>query len=605
MKSRIVTLAAIVIAALLLFVIALVDASQQTRESFRRVTHSSEVIEVTDDLLSGLRDAESGQRGFVLTHNPLFAKSFVQQISAAERAAVQLEKLTVDNPIQHTRAKELKGLVADRIEIMRQNVQLAQSGNFEQASAKITDGRGRDVMTTLTLRSQNFLEQEHALQQERIETAERRLSGVKTLALIGGPIIACLVLFLSWTIYRGIQQPIELLHQTMKSLGDGDKRARITARMGTSEFEALGQGYNAMADRLDTAIAQQGSSEQQLQVANEELLHNTQTLRDRGEVIELLGGMAHRMQAARTDDELAQVVRIFVPRVLPNIPGVLYAHNNSRNLLKPITSWGNLDTPAEGFAPEECWALRRGQAHYLDEPNSDIICGHLADAHQVYHCEPLLASGEIIGTLYLQGKIDNENRFRLNVLAENIASALVNHRLQRDLREQTIRDPLTGLFNRRYMEEALAVEIARSKRTEMPLSVAMCDVDHFKRFNDDFGHDAGDAVLKAVAAELGNYFRDGDIVCRFGGEEFTIVAPGASAEALAERIEKVRQAITEINLRQGGRTLGSTSMSFGIATWERHMDREGAALIRAADTALYRAKSEGRNRAVIQLGKAA
>ncbi|KAK0330083.1 hypothetical protein LTR94_034241, partial [Friedmanniomyces endolithicus] len=142
---------------------------------------------------------------------------------------------------------------------------------------------------------------------------------------------------------------------------------------------------------------------------------------------------------------------------------------------------------------------------------------------------------------------------------------MVNQKLQRDLKEQTIRDPLTGLFNRRYMEEALALEVARAARSGAPLCVVMCDVDHFKRFNDEFGHDAGDVVLQAVAAELGHRFRDGDIVCRYGGEEFIIIAPGTTAEALAPRVETVRQAIAAIALRLGKQPLGSSTMSFGVA----------------------------------------
>ena len=197
------------------------------------------------------------------------------------------------------------------------------------------------------------------------------------------------------------------------------------------------------------------------------------------------------------------------------------------------------------------------------------------------------------------GRIEAESRFRLAVLAENIASALVNHRLQRSLREQTIRDPLTSLFNRRYMEEALTLEIARASRSGAPLSLVMCDVDHFKRFNDEFGHDAGDAVLQTVAAEMRSRFREGDVVCRFGGEEFTVIAPGTTAEALMKRVEMVREAIAGLNVRQNGRLLGPVSMSFGIATWTDAMARDGSTLVQAADMALYRSKRGGRNRASI------
>jgi len=216
-----------------------------------------------------------------------------------------------------------------------------------------------------------------------------------------------------------------------------------------------------------------------------------------------------------------------------------------------------------------------------------------------YHCEPLLAGGEVIGLLYFERLIESDERFRLTAITENIASALVNHRLQRDLREQTIRDPLTGLFNRRYMEEALGLEIARAARGSDLLCLVMCDVDHFKRFNDEFGHDSGDALLKAIAAEMQRHFRDGDVICRFGGEEFTIIAPGATVASLAARVEHLRTEVQKVAVRHGGRTLGSITMSFGVAQWDPGMHQEAAILIRKADEALYRAKREGRNRVVL------
>jgi diguanylate cyclase (GGDEF)-like protein len=388
--------------------------------------------------------------------------------------------------------------------------------------------------------------------------------------------------------------------RVMGKLGAGDRTARIDVAMRSSEFERLAGGYNAMAGELEAAVADQVRSEERLRLANLELSESADVLRERGQVIELLGGMAHRMQAARTDEELASVIRIFAPRVLLDMPGALYAHNNSRNLLIPLAAWGGVEVEPNGFSPEQCWALRRGQSHFVVEPGSDIMCAHVPEGMHHYHCEPLLAGGEVIGVLYLQGVVSTESRFRLTVLSENIASALVNHRLQRGLREQTIRDPLTGLFNRRYMEEALALEIARAARSGNPLSLIMCDIDHFKRFNDDFGHDAGDAVLQVVAAELRSRFREGDVVCRFGGEEFTIIAPSTSAEAMAVRAEYVRQTISEIAVQQGGRTLGSVTMSFGIAAWHPGTDREGISLIKSADTALYEAKRQGRNKVVVE-----
>lgn len=598
LSARIYALGALVLLALASFAAILVDSSRQAGGAVQWANHSSTVIETTQIALNQLRSAESGTRGYILTRSPAFATSFDEAVNNADLNIGRVVAMTRDNPAQYGRAQELAKLIKDRCEMLRQSVDLGRRNDFSKAQAKIANGQGREVMDAILVRTRNFLDNERALQSSRTEAVNERLRWTEGLTLGGAGLVALLVAIGFLLLIRGIDRPLAAVLRVMTDLGNGQRSARIGEAMGSREFSELAQSYNAMADQLERAVADQVSSETQLQEANAELQRNSETLRQRGGVIEMLGGMAHRMQAARTDDELAQIIRVFVPRVLPGIPGALYAHNNSRNLLIPIAGWGGMEADREGFAPEQCWALRRGQSHFLREVGSDIVCSH-ADPDEIYHCEPLLAGGEVIGVLYLHGTVEDETRFRLTVLAENIASALVNHRLQRSLREQTIRDPLTGLFNRRYMEETLTLEIARATRSGVPLSVVMCDIDHFKRFNDEFGHDAGDAVLQAVAAELKKQFRSGDVICRFGGEEFTIIAPGTTAQVLMDRVEQVRQAVGEITVRQKGRTLGLISMSFGIASWASGMDGNGEALIQAADVALYQAKREGRNRVIV------
>jgi len=598
LSNRMAGLAAIVVAALVSLAGLLADASRQTSASFALVTHSALVIETTQMALVYLRAAEAGQRGFIITHDPAYTRSFNRQVSSSLGSIGRVIALAQDNPAQQNSVRELAELMANRVAVMRQTLDVARRGNFAGAADLAVRSNGNVATDMIVRKARAFLAEERRLQDGRKDATERRLAANLRLMLIGASGVAVLVMAGFALLIRSIRRPLDTLLRAMTSLGEGERGARVTTAMGSTEFARLAQGYNAMADRLEHAVGNQARSELRLQDVNAELHRRGETLRERGDVIELLGGMAHRMQASRTDEELASVIRVFAPRVLPGIPGALFAHNNSRNLLAPIAAWGGLDMPAEGFAPDQCWALRRGQSHYLAAPSDDIVCGHVA-GDTGYHCEPLLAGGEVIGVLFLHGQVEAESRFRLTALAENIASALVNHRLQRSLREQTIRDPLTGLFNRRYMEETLQTEIARTARSGVSLGLVMCDVDHFKRFNDEFGHEAGDAVLKAVAAEMRNRFRDGDVVCRFGGEEFTIIAPGTTDETLMQRVEIVRQAISELSVRHDGRMLGAVSMSFGIATWSKSMARDGSDLVQAADAALYQAKRAGRNRTTI------
>lgn len=599
LSRRIVVLCSVLCLLLALLAGLLLEGSAQTRSSLAWVTHSAQVLKTANRAMGHLQQAESGERGYALTRKAEFGETVEAEVGAARAAAAELVIATKDNPVQNDRAVQIRALIDQRADLLEQISRQTRAGDFTGAQSAVASGRGRYLMQLVEARVGDLLNEERALSVTRTGAVETRLSYITWIVLAGVPLTMAMIAFTAGTLIRRIQRPVDAMMTVMSQLGAGDRTARIDRHMESSEFERLANGYNAMARELEAAVADQHESQDRLHEANTELSRNTEVLRERGEVIELLGGMAHRMQAARTDDELAAIIRVFVPRVLPEIPGALYAHNNSRNLLVPIASWGGLDVSSAGFAPDQCWALRRGQSHFVIEPESDIVCAHVGEDADHYHCEPLLAGGEVIGVLYLKGVVGTENRFRLTVLTENIASALVNHRLQRGLREQTIRDPLTGLFNRRYMEETLALEIARTSRSGSPLSVVMCDVDHFKRFNDEFGHDAGDAVLQAVAAEMRSRFRDGDVVCRFGGEEFTVIAPGTSASTLAARVDAVRQAISELTVHQGGRTLGSLTMSFGIATWEDSMERDGSTLIKGADAALYRAKRDGRNRVCV------
>ena len=165
------------------------------------------------------------------------------------------------------------------------------------------------------------------------------------------------------------------------------------------------------------------------------------------------------------------------------------------------------------------------------------------------------------------------------------------------LRVQAIRDPLTGLYNRRHMEEALGREVARAERGHLSLSVLMLDLDHFKRFNDTAGHPAGDVLLKQVGTLVDQRTRKEDVACRYGGEEFVLILPGMPFDVARRRAEELRRAIGEASVEYGGQSLGSVTISVGVASYPQH-GIAGAELLSAADKALYCAKDRGRNQVV-------
>jgi diguanylate cyclase (GGDEF)-like protein len=223
-------------------------------------------------------------------------------------------------------------------------------------------------------------------------------------------------------------------------------------------------------------------------------------------------------------------------------------------------------------------------------------------------CIPLVAHGETVGLLFLQrlgttaqaqgGRNAPESKLQLaSALGEEVSLALANLKLRDTLRQQSLRDPLTGLYNRRFLEEYLVHERVRATRKNRPLSVIMLDIDHFKRVNDTFGHLVGDDVLREVSMIIQREVRTVDIVARYGGEEFVVVLPETAEEGAVAFAERVRQRIAEHRVAgEEGEEALSLTVSIGVATFPSSSIETVDDLISHADDALYRAKAEGRNK---------
>lgn len=251
--------------------------------------------------------------------------------------------------------------------------------------------------------------------------------------------------------------------------------------------------------------------------------------------------------------------------------------------------------------------------HSSNVPQS-LICPHIIQTEPSdYLCVPLIAQGEALGLLHLQhkddsGKKDNlESRAdwygqakkrRIHSIVDSLSLSLANLKLRSTLRQQSIRDPLTGMFNRRYMEETLEREILRAARNNEQVGVIMLDIDHFKQFNDTFGHQAGDVLLQSLGHFFLAHIRGEDVACRYGGEEFILLLPGSNIEKAKQRAEEMREKVRYMNVTYQGQTLGTITLSFGIAVFPEHGSTSDY-LIQAADQAMYRAKLEGRDRVVV------
>jgi len=315
------------------------------------------------------------------------------------------------------------------------------------------------------------------------------------------------------------------------------------------------------------------------------------------------------LQACTSREEVFRLIPERLRRLFPDVSGSISLLSTSKNRVESAVVWGVSCPAGQVFAPQDCWALRRGCIHTHPIGPSDLRCAHLL-GEGASVCIPLIANGEAIGILAIQvndlvspiadPETDSDSfthrRHLAATVAEHIAVAIANLNLRESLRLEAVRDPLTQLYNRRYMQEFLDRELHSARRKHRPLAVMMLDLDHFKRFNDSFGHSAGDRALVAVGDTLMRCLRAEDVACRYGGEEFALILTECSLSNAVVRAGDIRKRIAELPT-QSGQPAEPLTVSIGVAAFDETTDHVDL-LLKFADDALYQAKREGRDRVV-------
>lgn len=518
--------------------------TQSLTSAARWAEHTQEVllsIQSTSDLAQRI---ESGSRFYRVTQDEI-------QLSNSRRNAVQLR----------TRAIRLRSLIADNIN------QTANLNELDTCSTALVHDLSTNPPDFVhaeahVLHCQQTLSlmagQEQELLKQRDETTQHRsqISMVTELILVGICFSTLIVLF-------------GLL------LRDAIQRGRI------AEIAAH---------------------------TNQELSNSVQTLQNHAREVQLLSITRDDLQLCTDASQVHRSAAFRFSELLPGTNGSLCIINSSRNMVETVSNWSleNLGSGiAEIFPPETCCGLRSGQLRWRAPEASQIDCSHfIGSAPGCYLCVPLVAHGDTIGVLYIgcPHEADREiveSRIEgIRQLVQLTAMALASLEMRKKLEHQSIRDGLTGLFNRHFLEIALERELARVSRRKGSLAVLMMDIDHFKKLNDQFGHSAGDAVLKEVAHTFSTCVRTEDLVCRYGGEEFTIILPDITPEAALNRAEVIRKAVENLRTELDNDLYSSVTVSIGAAIFPKD-GQSSEFLLRHADAALYRAKREGRNRVVM------
>jgi diguanylate cyclase (GGDEF)-like protein len=305
--------------------------------------------------------------------------------------------------------------------------------------------------------------------------------------------------------------------------------------------------------------------------------------------INIINTMIEEMQRFETEDNVFRVLNQFLPQLFSGLSATLYLSEGNTTTKHAVVSIGEESALTASIPPDLLpVAEPTGAAPgpFFDPKGS-------GGAKNIAF--PINSGSANSGLLVLASEVITDDDLSMTrVLADSIGFALTNARLRVSLRQEAIHDPLTGVFNRRYMEESLRRDLSRLKRTQQPLSIIMLDIDHFKRFNDKFGHLAGDKVLQEIGTALCKCVRAEDIVCRYGGEEFIVLLPGADMSIALERAKVAAEKIRKISLPTTGSVLPSITVSMGISMFPKH-GCEIDELLRAADTTLYQAKHSGRD----------
>jgi diguanylate cyclase (GGDEF)-like protein/PAS domain S-box-containing protein len=440
-------------------------------------------------------------------------------------------------------------------------------------------------------------------------SAAQRLCGYSAVEALGQPV--------TFLVPPGRQEDMT---QILETLGRGERVRYETTRMrkdgtlvdvwltASPVKDGAGKivGFSTiMRDIADQKRVQQERQEKEILRAQVNELsrrtHEISTLNELGEVL----------RSAVTLAEAYPVIPRFLRELFPSDSGALYQFNDGPNLLEAVVTWGDAPPQDDAFLPQECWALRRGQMHHVESPNSELTCQHSKPPITgSASCVPLTARGKTLGLLRLLGGAHDESwaaregalgeyKLRLTkAVAQQISSALFDLRLQERLRFEASRDPLTGLFNRRHMEESLRRELYRAARKKTRVGFLLFDLDRFKGFNDRFGHAAGDTTLREVSRFVQKRSRADDLLCRYGGEEFLLVLWDCSLADLLRRAEEIREGVKKLQLEHEGQAIGPITLSVGVALFPDH-GKAPEDLFQAADAALYQAKRAGRDRVMV------
>lgn len=529
------------------------------------IQHTYRVIENLEKLTTAISLVEMSQRNYLITQQDEFLKIFVRQKEEVFRLSEQLVALVKDNPLQANRVVSLIHLLNQRIKFLDNTLDKFQNAGLNAAIANIKAGTGNALMRQTLFMAEEMKNLEFNLLKQRQKYYEEHSRRIKIIAKYGF-VLSMLILLACFV----------LLNMLLIS--------RLKAEQKSKQNEKLLADVNLqLKENLELVTIQ-----------------NSSTL--------LLNEMVGFLQLCESQKKAYEIIKKYAAKLLPQTSGSIYMLNFATQYLVLVGKWNEPVLAEKKYPAADYLVLKPGTVNIIDGTEANLSCIHVKENEVpiVPHvCLPLYSQNHMFGVILVEFNANDKASLMhtkvkeyLDLLmpsfAKQIALALSNIRLREDLHDQSIRDPLTNLYNRRFMKEFLSKEVAHMSRKQQPLAILMIDIDNFKNYNDTYGHDVGDYVLRELSKILVNNVRKDDIVCRYGGEEFTIIMSETNANAALEKAHKLEKILQNFSLKFEDIALMPFTLSQGIAVFPTDGDSANN-LIKAADQALYAAKEGGRN----------
>ena len=543
--------------------------------SERAVLRSKERVIRNESFQRNATEVWMGVRGYVVNHQsnslPLYEKSVADGLADLD-ALAGMEAADPDQMQELARMRmEFDGL---RISWARPAIEMARGGGDYNAAAIMAEGQQRlNAVRTEAFKLRKKDEGENVSEMQGAEDVIRQMlvAGVGLAVLLAG-----ILIYLRGVVTRLIVAPVEQLIRASEQVGRGDFALTLPP-MVNNEFGILSRSFSRM----------------------------TSALRREREEMAALNRFSEAVTQCTSELEVYDLVLHYLKERFQPGQIIIFKLHIPENFLEAVATLVPL--PEEVAArpvieePHACKAVRAGRSFVVNDVRVQALCPSkfALPSEGSYFCGPLIAGGNIIGAVRMQAAAvvwTSERQRLLESYLSGAASALSNLRLLDGMKEQASVDMLTGLYNRRFVQDYARKLLAIARRRQQPLGVMMLDLDHFKNFNDVYGHEVGDCILRHFSKTVTESIRETNLIARYGGEEFVVILPDTSAKSCVLVAERIRKAVMAMEVPSNTeKPLPQVTVSIGVAAFPEHGETLEE-VIQASDKAMYESKRGGRNR---------